>query len=62
MSPTKQIVTEVLQSLPEDATIDDVIYRLYVRSQIEAGLKDIEEGRVYSEEEAAAIMDKWLEE
>ncbi len=59
MSPTKQIVTEVLDTLPDDATIDDVIYHLYVRSQINRGLKAIEDGDVYSENEADALMDKW---
>ena len=34
------------EQLPEDATWDDVLYEIYVRQSIEAGLKDAEAGRV----------------
>ena len=40
----KSKVQETLASLPQDATWDDVMYRLYVRQKIEAGLKDVEAG------------------
>ena len=38
----KSRVRETIESLPDDATWDDVMYRLYVRQKIEAGLKDVE--------------------
>ena len=44
-------VREAIESLPEDATWDDVMDRLYVRQKIEAGLRDIEQGRTLSVEE-----------
>ncbi len=44
-SDIKSKVRETLDSLPADATWDDVMYRLYVRQKIEAGLKDVELGR-----------------
>ncbi len=36
----------IVEQLPDDATWEDLIYRLYVRQSIEAGLRDREEGRV----------------
>jgi len=34
-----------LDNLPESATWDDFMYRIYVRQAIEAGVKDSDEGR-----------------
>ena len=39
-SNIKTKVNETIASLPDDATWDDVMYRLYVRQRIEASLKD----------------------
>ena len=50
-SNIKTRVFETLESLPDDATWDDVMYRLYVRQKIEAGLKDVEEGNTLSNDE-----------
>jgi predicted transcriptional regulator len=51
MTDVKQALMELAQQLPNGSTWEDVMYRIYVRQKIEAGLKDIEEGRVVSEEE-----------
>ena len=52
MATAKQILHELADKLPEQATLDDAMYRLYVRQKIEEGLKDVAEGRVVSHEEA----------
>lgn len=36
----------IVEQLPDDASWADLIYRLYVRQSIEAGLRDCETGRV----------------
>ena len=35
----------LLDTLPESATWEDLMYRIYVRQAIEAGTKDSDEGR-----------------
>lgn len=47
----KSAAKETLESLPDDATWDDVIYRMYVRQKIEAGLADAEAGNLISTDE-----------
>jgi len=42
---------KLVRELPDDATWDDLMYRIYVRQKIEAGLRDVEAGRVVSQEE-----------
>lgn len=41
----KEQVHQLLNTLPESATWEDLMYRIYVRQAIEAGLKDSNEGR-----------------
>ena len=36
---------QILDSLPDSATWDDLMHRIYVRQTIEAGIKDSDEGR-----------------
>lgn len=51
MSTTSSIKTEavrLVEQLPDDATWDDLLYEIYVRQSIEAGLKDCREGRTLS--------------
>ena len=48
----KQEALQTLSNLPEHVSWDDVIYTLYVRQKISNGLRDINEGRTISHEEA----------
>ncbi len=41
----KEEVKGLLKDLPEDATWDDLMYKIYVRQTIEAGLEDSKAGR-----------------
>ncbi len=61
MQTTKQEVSDLLNRLPDDCTLEDVQYHLYVLQKIERGLKDVDEGRVYTQEEVEKKMSKWLE-
>jgi predicted transcriptional regulator len=60
MSPVKEAVIRLVQSLPDDCTLDDIHYHLYVREKVESGLRAIEEGKVVSEEEADRRIEEWL--
>ena len=49
--PVKAAAKAVLESLPDDATWEDVQYHLYVRQQIAAGLEDEAAGRLIDSDE-----------
>jgi predicted transcriptional regulator len=61
MQTAKQEVSNLLNRLPDDCTLEDVQYHLYVLQKIDRGLKDAEEGKVYTQEEVEKMMSKWLE-
>ncbi len=44
-SSVKDEARKVVERLSEDATWEDLQYEIYVRQSIEAGLKDLREGR-----------------
>ncbi len=50
----KQEVFSLLENLPQDATWDDLMYEIYIRQAIEAGLEDSEAGRTTDVEEVRA--------
>ncbi len=47
----KNEARKIVDQLPETASWEDLIYQLYVRQSIEAGIKDADEGLVESVEE-----------
>lgn len=50
----KDQARRLVDDLPEGATWDDLMYRIYVRQTIEAGLKDSEAGRTVDVSEVRA--------
>ncbi len=50
----KQEAQRLVENLSEDATWDDLMYEIYVRQAIEAGLKDSDEGRALDVNEVRA--------
>ena len=51
MDTPKDAVLELVKGLPDNASIEDIQYHLYVLQKIRKGLKDVEEGRTISQEE-----------
>ena len=42
----KDEALRLVQTLPDDSTWEDLMYKIYVRETIESGLADVEAGRV----------------
>ncbi len=61
MQTAKEEVRRILESLPEDATLEDIQYRIYVRQAIASGLRDIEQKGVVSHDEVERRMSRWTE-
>jgi predicted transcriptional regulator len=57
----KDEVRELLQNLPDDASLEDIQYHLYVRQKIQKGLAAAEQGLTIPHEEVVRRMSRWLE-
>jgi len=55
----KQTAIEALSQLPEQASIDEMMYRLYVIQKIEKGREDVRAGNVISHEDLKKEIEKW---
>jgi predicted transcriptional regulator len=60
METAKEQVQQILEMLPEDVSLEDIQYHIYVRQKIEQGLEDAEAGRVVSHAEVQRRLAKWL--
>ena len=61
MKTAKDEVRELLEGLPDDASLEDIQYHLYVRQKVQRGLEAAEQGRTITHEEATRRMARWLE-
>ena len=50
----------MIQSLPNNVTINDIMADLYFKLQVDAGLKELDEGKIIPHEEVEKRMSKWL--
>jgi len=57
----KAQIVSALRRLPDDCTIEDVQYELYLISKVRNGLAEIELGKGISHAEVHKRMKKWLE-
>ena len=51
MESVKELALELIKNLPDDCSMEDIQYELYVNQKIENGLRDIEQGNILTQEE-----------
>ncbi len=61
MATAKQDARRVLDGLPEEASLEDIQYHLYVLQRIERGREDVSAGRVVAQGEVERRLAKWLD-
>ncbi|GJI87734.1 hypothetical protein RugamoR1_08970 [Rugamonas sp. R1(2021)] len=61
MSPAKQRVINLLESLPDDCSLDDIQYHLYVLSKIESSEERVKAEGTLTQNEVKQRLSKWLE-
>jgi predicted transcriptional regulator len=55
----KQDAIEVIEQLPDNVPMDEIVYRLYVLNKVRQGMQDVEAGRTVSSEELAREIEQW---
>lgn len=56
----KDQIIKAIQDLPDDATVESAMERLFVLYKIEQGIEQADRGQVVSQEEAKRRMEQWL--
>jgi hypothetical protein len=60
MGNAKREALDLIQQLPDDASLEDIQYHLYVREKVERGLRDLKNKRTLSQRDVERRMKKWL--
>jgi len=61
MKSAKDEVRSLLDNLPDDASLEDIQYHLYVRQKVLKGIDASDNGKSISHEEAVKRMSRWLD-
>ncbi|MSV34324.1 MAG: hypothetical protein EXQ47_01825 [Bryobacterales bacterium] len=62
MATAKEEFRRLIDTLPDDATWEDVQYSIYVRERIERGRREASEGKTVDQGEIEQRMQHWLTE
>ncbi len=58
---TKEAVLDLVRKLPDDCSLDDIQYHLYVLQTIERGRAEVAQGKTVSHEQVKQeLRAKWL--
>ena len=60
MKGVKQQVIQMIETLPEESTVYDIMAELYFRQQVDAGIKELDEGKGIPHEEVEMRLSRWL--
>jgi hypothetical protein len=62
MSTAKNEVQQLLNTLPDDCSLEDIQYHLYVIEKVRNGLETADNQGTLSQEEVEQRLGKWLTE
>ena len=57
---SKEEVQTMIANLPDDCTVEDIQYHLYVIEKVQNGMQNIEESKALTHKEAQEKMSEWL--
>ncbi len=57
---TKQAVLEMIERLPDDSSVEDIMAELYFRQKVDEGLRQLDAGEGVEHEDAKRKLEKWL--
>jgi hypothetical protein len=60
MNSTKTAIVNLLQKLPDDCTLEDIQYHLYVLSKVQQGLESAQTEGTVPQATAEQHLSKWL--
>ena len=59
-STTKAVVIDLIQSLPEDVSLDEILSLLQFRQKVDEGLGQLQRGDVLTHEQVRSQVSKWI--
>ena len=60
MAGIKQQVIKMIENLPDEVSVNDIMAELYFSLQVDAGLKELDEGKGIPHKEVEKRISKWI--
>ena len=60
MTQIKEEVIQMIEKMPDDAGIADIMAELYFRQKVDEGLRELDEGNGIPHEQVRERLAKWL--
>ena len=57
----KQAALKIIEQMPADASLEDIMFALYFRQKVDRGLQEIDAGKTISHQEVKKSLAKWLQ-
>ena len=61
MATVKEEIVHMIQGMPKDVSVEDIMAELYFRYQVDEGLKQLDKGKGIPHENVEKRMEKWLQ-
>jgi predicted transcriptional regulator len=61
MVSTKEDALRLIERLPDDVSIEDIIYELYFRQRVDRGLRELDAGDTIPHEQIERSVTEWLQ-
>jgi predicted transcriptional regulator len=59
MNALKDVTLEIIRRLPDECSLEDIMYEINFVAQVLEGLKDADEGRLITAEELVNRVKQW---
>ena len=56
----KELAKKVIDTLPDEANMDEIIHALYIKAKFDHGIDQIDKGEGISHDEAKKRMREWV--
>lgn len=56
----KREVMQLIKRMPEKISVDDILYEIFVQMKIEKGIKQLDQGKGLTHEQAKKKLSRWL--
>ena len=57
----KSVALKMIKAMPDDVSLEDIMYELYFRQRVHRGLEESTHGKTVSQEEVKRSLATWLQ-
>jgi predicted transcriptional regulator len=58
---SKRAALEIIAKMPENASLEEIMYRLFFRERVDRGLAELETGKTLEHDQVRRSVARWLQ-